>query len=200
VRNAAARTLDLLLTWLKWGWPLVIADAALAAWTGEPLSNWRKFLNTAAFGWVLAVPAAPLSLFVDHARRERIMGHACGLREGDERERAVTGEAARGTLLLGLCLQSILLVLSLVSVSLDYDSTKPAGSGRGRLQVGMSFSSERHLKPFSRGAPPEALPEHRVFGSYLVPPAAFPFLALIVVSQLVVFRILAQRRYDGVDA
>lgn len=198
MKNAARRARDLALTYLKWGWPLVLADAALAAWAGEPAAAWRQALNLAAFAWVLCAPVAPLTLLFDRARRERAMGRLCGLREGDERERAVTGEAARNALLLGLCLQVVLLVLSLVSVRLDYDPAKPKGEKRGLLSVGLSFSSERHLDPFGTAAP--SGDAHTVANGYALAPSTFPVLALLILAQLAAFKAFALRRYEGADA
>ncbi|MBI3565896.1 MAG: hypothetical protein HY079_11910 [Elusimicrobia bacterium] len=200
MKRFIGRLRDLALTFLKYGWPLVLADAALAHWAGEPLAAWRRAVNSAAFGWVLCAPVAPLSLLLDRARRERAMGRLCGLREGDERERVITGEAARTTLLLGLSLQVVLLVLTLVSVRLDYDPTKPKGQGRGLLQVGLSFSTERHLDPFGAAvAPPAPARENTVLDGYVLTPAAFPVLALLILAQLAAFKAFSLRRYDGLD-
>lgn len=199
MKRFIGRLRDLALTFLKYGWPLVLADAALAHWAGEPLAVWRRAVNSAAFGWVLCAPVAPLSLLLDRTRRERAMGRLCGLREGDERERVITGEAARTTLLLGLSLQVVLLVLSLVSVRLDYDPTKPKGQGRGLLQVGLGFSSERHLDPFG-AAPAAPSREHAVLDGYVLAPSAFPVLALLILAQLAAFKAFSLRRYDGQDA
>lgn len=183
--------------YLKWAWPLLFADAALAAWAGESESAWRRALNTAAFAWVLCAPIAPLSLVFDRARRERAMGRLCGLKEGDERERRVTGEAARSTLLLALSLQLILLILSLVSVRLDYDPTKPKGSGRGNLQVGLSFSTEKHLNPYNSAPASIENSNHMLFGGYVVAPSTFPILAVLILFQLAAFKAFAMRRYEG---
>jgi len=56
---------------------------------------------------------------------ERAMAWLCGLREDDERERVVTGEAARATLLLALSLEALLLVLSLVNAQLIWNTRRP---------------------------------------------------------------------------
>jgi hypothetical protein len=199
------------MAYLKWGWPLVLADAALAQWAGEPASRWRSLVNLAAFGWVLCAPAAPLSLLLDRERRERAMARLCGLREGDERERVVTGEAARATLLFGLSLEVVLLVMTMVSVRLSWDPHVPKDEKHGTLSVGMSFDSARHLDPFGAakeksqvlrlGAPPEAEgDEIHLAGGFLLAPSAFPVLALLVLLQLAAFKGFALRRYEGTDA
>ncbi|MEK7413928.1 MAG: hypothetical protein AAB263_11490, partial [Planctomycetota bacterium] len=106
---------------------------------GRPQTSWRGLLNGAAFAWILCVPIAPLSFLFDRASRERAMARLCGLRNGDERERAVTGDAARATLLLALSLQMILLVMSMISVRLSWDPNVPAGEKHGLLSAGMGF-------------------------------------------------------------
>ncbi len=197
MKSIALKIRDAVLLYLKWAWPLLFADAALAAWAGEPEAVWRRALNTAAFAWVLCAPVAPLDLVFNRARRERAMGRLCGLKEGDERERRITGEAARATLLLALSLQVVLLVLSLVSVRLDYDPSKPKGSGRGNLQVGLGFSTEKHLNPFESAPAPAEAPAHRLFGGYALAPSTFPVLAVLVLFQLAAFKAFAMRRYEG---
>jgi len=139
------------------------------------------------------------------------MARLCGLREGDERERTITGEAARATLLLALSLQAILMVMSLVSVRLSWDPDVPPGEKRGLLSVGMSFSSSEHLNPFGSapeepstatlGMPPR--PQGReiaIAGGFLLSPSAFPVLALLVLIQLAAFKLFALRRYEGSQA
>lgn len=197
-----SRARGVVRAYLKWGWPLVLADAALAARAGESASAWRSALNDAAFAWVLCAPLAPLSLLLDRARRERAMARLCGLRDGDERERAVTGEAARATLLLALFLQVVLLVASLVSVRLTYDPTLPKGTKRGLLEVGMSFRSEKHLDPFGaeRAASTPAARGAIEVGGYALAPSSFPVLAILILVQLAAFRAFALRRYDGAEA
>ncbi len=211
MKSLARKVRSYAMVYLRWGWPLLLADAALSTWAGEPSSLWRSIINHAAFAWVLCAPIAPLGLLLERQRREDAMARLCGLREGDERERVVTGEAARATLLLSLFLQVILLVLSLVSVRLSWDPTAPKGEKHGVLSVGMAFSSARHLDPFgvssedpkffNLGAPPEALrPEIHLFGGFLLAPSTFPVLALLVLIQLLAFKVFALRRYEGADA
>lgn len=207
MKAMALKARDLALRFLKWGWPLLLADAALEHWVGRPESWARSVINHLAFAWVLCAPVAPLSLLLDRARRERMMAKLCGLREGDERERAVTGEAARATLLLSLSLQVVLLGLSLVHVRLSWDPFVPKGEKGGVLSLGLAFSSERHLDPF--GAPREqpesivlgALPEEGkatvAVGGYLLSPALFPVLLVLILAQLAAFKAFALRRYDG---
>ena len=188
------------LAFAAWGWPLLILDLASGAYKSP--AGWADWLNTAAFLYVLSVPAWPATLLLDRERRERAMARLCGLREGDERERAVTGEAARSTLLLGLALQSVLLALSLVNVELSYDpAAKARGEKGGVLSVGMGFSSERHLDPSGwSAAPPAPAPAGWHWGGNLIAPSTFPVLALLILLQLAAFRAFASRRYEGADA
>ncbi|MBI3299348.1 MAG: hypothetical protein HYZ75_14365 [Elusimicrobia bacterium] len=190
---------DLAALYLKWTWPLLLADAALSAWAGESAALWRSLLNYAAFAWVLAAPLVPIRFLFDRERREAAMARLCGLREGDERERAVTGEAARATLLLGLSLQVVMLVLSLISVRLSYDPALPEGQ-KGLLQVGMGFDSGRHLDPFGAAPTPEGDRGRALdIGGYVLSPAAFPVMALLILAQLAAFKAFALRRYEGSD-
>ena len=188
------------MTYAAWGWPLVAVDAALEMLAGSPQGSWRSVLNSLAFAWVLCAPAAPITWLLDRERRERAMAKLCGLREGDERERAVTGEAARSALLLSLALQSVMLVLSLTSVRLIWNPESSAAK-KGVLTAAMSFSSSRHLNPF--GSPSEEkdpAPKGISAGGYLLSPTCFPVLALLILIQLAAFRIYAGRRYEGVEA
>lgn len=187
------------LRFAAWGWPVLLADLALKAYDRpEP---WANALNTGAFLWVLSAAAWPLTLLLDRARRERAMARLCGLKEGDERERAITGDAARGAFLFSLALQSVLLALTLVSVELAYDpAAKARGEKGGTLSVGLSFSSERHLDP-SGGAPsrPETGSGWR-WGGPVIAPSSFPVLAVLILLQLAAFRFHATKRYEGLDA
>jgi len=209
MKKIVLKARDLVMLYLKWGWPLLLADAALAIWAGEPAATWRAVLNNAAFAWVLCAPAAPLSLLLDRPRRERAMSRLCGLREGDERERLVTAEAARATLLLGLSAEVVMLVLTLVNVHLVWNPAVPKGAKHGLLQVGMSFSPSRHLDPFGAASEqsttkvidaPEAARSTMEFGGYVLSPSAFPVLALLILVQLAAFKLFALRRYEGADA
>lgn len=206
----AAKIRDAAITYLKWGWPLLLADVALETWAGSPETAWRSIINTAAFAWVLCAPVAPLSLLLSRERRERMMAKLCGLKDSDERERVVTGEAARATLLLALSLQAVLLVMSMVSVRLSYDHAAPKGQKKGLLSVGMAFSSSRHLDPFGGvaedskmlelGAVRPKSGEAAIVGGFLLSPSAFPVLALLILIQLAAFKFFAMRRYEGVEA
>jgi hypothetical protein len=127
------------------------------------------------------------------------MAWLCGVREGDERERAVTGNAARSALLLSLALQSVLLVLSLTTVQLSWDPNRK--SPKGILAAGMGFSSSQHLNPFGAsvlGKEPE--PSGVIIDTYLLSPACFPVLAVLILVQLAAFRAYAGRRYEGIEA
>lgn len=188
------------LAFAAWGWPLLLLDLASGAY--KPPAPWADWLNSAAFLYVLSVPAWPATLLLDRQRRERAMARLCGLREGDERERAVTGEAARATLLLGLALQSVLLALSLVNVELAYDpAAKARGEKGGVLSVGLGFSSEKHLDPSGwSGSQPPAKAAGWHWGGSVIAPSTFPVLALLVLVQLAAFRAFALRRYEGSDA
>ncbi len=125
MKNALAKVHKAALAYVLWGWPIVLIDGALDAWQGDPVALWRHLLNDAGFAYVLCAAAALITLVVDKNRRERAMAWLCGVREGDERERAVTGDAARTTLLLSLALQVVLLVLSLTSVQLVWNAAAP---------------------------------------------------------------------------
>lgn len=198
------------MTFLAWGWPLLLADAALETWAAPSAAGWRSTLNLVAFAYVLCAPVAPISLLLDRTRRERAMARLCGLREGDERERAVTGEAARATLLFGLSLQAVLLVLTLVTVNLRWNPTVPKGDKHGLLSVGLSFSTSRHLNPFE--LPKEDAPQTYALGAKLPPakdsvevggyqlaPAAFPILALLILIQVAAFKAFSTRKYEGAE-
>lgn len=198
MKNILSRAHRAVLAFAAWGWPLLLLDLATGAF--KPGAAWSGAANTAAFAWVLCVPAWPVTLLLDRERRERAMARLCGLREGDEREKLVTGEAARSALLLSLALQSVLLVLCLTSVRVVWNpdaSTKKKGS----LSAGLGFSSSRHLDPF--GAPaeePDPAPRGVSAGGYLLAPSTFPVLAVLILLQLGTFRLYAGRRYEGADA
>lgn len=208
MKKIALKARHLVLLYLKWGWPLLLADAGLRMWMGEPTTLWRSLLNNAAFAWVLCAPIVPLRLLLNRDLRERAMARLCGLREGDERERAITGEAARATLLLALSLQVILLVLSMVSVHLVWNPTAPEGK-RGLLEVSMGFDSSRHLDPTDAlyapavvrdDAAKNAAPLAVELGGYILSPSVFPVLALLILIQLAAFKAFAMRRYEGTEA
>ena len=199
------------ITYFAWGWPIVAADAALEMWAGASSAPWRSFLNTAAFAWILCAPVAPITLLLDRSRRERAMARLCGLREDDERERVVTGEAARATLLLALSFQSFLLVMSLVNVHLTWNPLVPKGEKHGVLSVGFAFNSSQHLDPFGSSVknktpmtilgatPPASGSATSEFGGFLIAPSAFPILALLILIQVAAFKAFSGRRYEGAD-
>ncbi|NNN06192.1 MAG: hypothetical protein HKL90_09865 [Elusimicrobia bacterium] len=192
------------LRYVLWGWPVVLIDASLDAWWGEPATLWRHLLNDAGFAYVLCAAAALAALVLDKGRRERSMAWLCGLREGDERERAVTGDAAKTTLLLSLSFQVVLLVLSLTTVQLVWNAAAPKGTPHGLLSVGLKFNSADQLGLFPlasssvQAAP--AVPGRALFRGYLLPPAVFPILLVSILLQLAAFRAFSRRRYDGMDA
>lgn len=210
MRKIAFKIRDVALLYLKWGWPTLLAASACHLWLGESNAPWRDWLNDAAFAWILCAPVAPLSLLFNREIRERSMGSLCGLREGDERERSISGEAARGTLLLALSLEVVLLAMTLVSVRLSWDPNVPKGEKHGMLSVGMTFSSSRHLDPFgvpkekpgdvTLGAAPETpKSEIEMAGGFLLAPSTFPVLAVLILIQLAAFRAFAARRYEGAE-
>lgn len=204
MRNSLVKLHAAALAYALWGWPVVLLDAGLDAWLGGPASSWRHVLNDAGFAWVLCAAAALVTLVADRGRRERAMARLCGVRENDERERAVTGDAARTTLLLSLAFQVVLLVLTLTTVRLVYDAAAPKGTPHGTLSVGLKFSSADQLSAFggtpSRTAPPAAEPGRVVLDRYLLPPAAFPILLALILLQVGAFKAFSRRSYEGMDA
>lgn len=200
MKKIALRLHSAVLLFVAWGWPLVAVDAALELLAGSPRSAWRDALNILSFAWILCAPAWPLTWLLDRERRESAMARLCGLREGDERERAVTGEAARSALLLSLALQSVMLVLTMTTVQVVYNP-EIKDAKKGTLSAGLGFSSSRHLNPF--GAPldeKDPAPRGVSAGGYLLSPACFPVLTLLILVQLAAFRAFAGRRYEGIDA
>jgi hypothetical protein len=192
MKKTLARIHKAALAYALWGWPIVLLDAALDAWQGDPATLWRHLLNDAGFAYVLCAAAALITLVADKDRRERAMARLCGVREHDERERAVTGDAAKTTLLLSLSFQVVLLILSLTTVQLVWNSAAPKGSPHGTLSVGLKFSSTDHLGAF-RAAPAESK-------GYVLPPASFPILLALILLQIGSFKVLTRKRYEGMDA
>ena len=182
------------LAYALWGWPVVLLDAGLDAWLGEPATWWRHVLNDGGFAYVLCAAAALITLVADRDRRERVMARLCGVREGDERERAVTGDAAKTTLLLSLSFQVVLLILSLTTVQLVWNSAAPAGTHHGTLSVGLKFSSSDQLSLFHAPAAESA------GKGYVLPPASFPILLALILLQIGAFKTFSRRRYEGMDA
>jgi len=205
MKNAFAKLHKAVLACALWGWPIIFIDAGLDAWLGEPTSWWRNLLNDGGFYWILCAAAALATLVFDRERRERVTARLCGVREGDERERAVTGDAARTTLLLSLALQIVLLVLTLTTVQLVWNAAAPKGTPHGLLSVGLKFSSSQHLGAFgfaatdSRSAAP-AEPGRVIVNGYLLPPAAFPILLTLILLQIGAFKAFSRSRYEGMDA
>lgn len=200
MKQFASKLHKAVLLFATWGWPIVAVDAALEMFAGSPQGAWRDALNMTSFAWILCAPAWPVTWLFDRDRREVAMARLCGLRDGDERERAVTGEAARSALLLSLALQSVLLVMSLTSVQVVYNP-ESVEKKKGTLSAGMGFSTERHLNPF--GAPfveKDPVPRGVSAGGYLLSPACFPVLAMLILVQLATFRAYAGRRYEGQEA
>lgn len=198
MKKIALKLHSALLAFAAWGWPLLLLDFATGAYKSP--APWANWINSAAFLWVLCAPVWPITLVLDRARREKAMSWLCGAREDDERERAVTGDAARSALLLSLALQSVLLVMSLTSVRVVWNPESKE-TKKGSLSAGLGFSTERHLNPF--GSPldeKDPAPRGVSAGGYLLSPACFPVLALLILLQLAAFRAYAGRRYDGVEA
>lgn len=183
-----------ILAYALWGWPIVLLDAGLDAWLGEPATLWRHVLNDGGFAYVLCAAAALITLVADKGRRESAMARLCGVRESDERERAVTGDAAKNTLLLSLSFQVVLLVLSLTTVRLVWDASAPKGTPHGTLSVGLKFSSSDQLAAF-HPAPVSAAAK-----GYVLPPSSFPILLVLILLQLGAFKAFSRRRYEGMDA
>ena len=196
MKNTLARIHQAVLTYVLFGWPVVLIDGALDAWQGDPTSLWRHLLNDAGFAYVLCAAAALVTLVVDKDRRERAMARLCGVREGDERERAVTGDAAKTTLLLSLSFQVVLLILSLTTVQLVWNAAAPKGTPHGTLSVGLKFSSADHLSAFR----PAATEAGAAIKGYVLPPAAFPILLAMILLQIASFKAFSRRRYEGMDA
>lgn len=195
-----------IVKFLAWTWPVFLLDLGLEIWSG-PSQGWvRQALNMIAFAWVLLAPVAPISLLLDRERRERLMARVCGLREGDERERVISGEAARGTLLLALSLETILLAMCLINVHVLWKPQAPKNE-RGFIAVGMGFSSALHLNALavSPSDSVPAAPEGRFhpgstaldWQGFLLTPSAFPILALLILIQLASFKAFSIRRYEG---
>jgi hypothetical protein len=211
MKNILARLHKAVLSYVLWGWPIVLLNVALDRWAGESPASWRSFLCDAAFAWFLCAPVAPITLLLDRFRRERAMARLCGAREGDERERAVTGEAARSSLLLALSLQTVLLAMSMTTVRLFWNPLAKKAGEHGLITVGFSFDPARHLDPFGAapasdqkiaafGAALAPKPNDIEFGGFLLSPSSFSVLALLILIELAAFKTFSQRRYEGMDA
>lgn len=195
-----------IVKFLAWTWPLFLLDLGFEIFAGASQGWARQTLNTISFAWVLLAPVAPISLLLDRERRERLMARICGLREGDEREREISGEAARGTLLLALSLETVLLAMCLINVHVLWKPQAPKNE-RGFLAVGMGFNSAHHLNALavSPSDPAPAATEGRFrpgsaaidWQGFLLAPSAFPVLALLILIQLAAFKAFSIRRYEG---
>lgn len=185
----------------SWGWPLVLADA-WREYRGIEPRGFLAALNLAALAWVLVAIGLLVAFLADRALRERLISRLCGVHESDERERAVTGEAARAVFLLSLAFQVVLLVLTLMNVRLRWDPSAPRGQ-RGVLELAMTFSTAAHLPLPGSAAetapPPITGPGRVLLNGYLLPPGAFLPLALLLVLEVSAFRVLSRRRYEGLD-
>jgi len=208
MKNIFIKLHKAVLAYIAWGWPTILLNVALDKWAGDSPALWRAFLCDAAFAWFVCAPIAPITLLLDRSRRERAMARLCGLREGDERERAVTGEAARSSLLLALSLQTVLLVMSMTTLRLFWNPLTTKAGERGLITVGFSFDPARHLDPFGTapagahkltalGASLTPAPDQIEFGGFLVSPSAFPLLALMILIELAAFKAFSGRRYAG---
>lgn len=175
------------------GWPFLLLDVAgLVSWA-----------NGLAFLWVLAAAECAIAFVLDRAQRERAIARLCGLREHDERERAVTGDAARTTLLLTMAFQFLLLLMSLTSVRLVWNGASAPPQKRGLLEVGLQFSSGKHLSVSGSQLPDKAREPFAgqvMIDSFLVAPSTFPVLAVLLLLQIAAFRLLTRRRYEGAEA
>lgn len=179
------------LTFVKWGWPILILDRALNFWFGLRPTSLSAFVNAAAFAWILCVPIATLIFLLDRESRERAMSRLCGLREGDERERLVTGDAARATFLLGLALQAALLFMTMTCVRIYWDMNVPQGQKHGTVAVEMVWPL---------GTPPAPAPgEIPIASEFLLSPSAFMPIALMLMIQIGSFQFFARRRYAGLE-
>jgi hypothetical protein len=205
MRSILVKIHKAVIAYAVWGWPIVAIDGALQVLYGVPATLWRDVLNDGGFAWVLCAAVGLLTLILDQDRRERAMSKLFGLREGDERERAVTGDAARTTLLLSLSLQVVLLVLSLTTVQLVWNPKVPKGEQRGLLSVGLKFSTTQHLKAFgfaedASTASTETPPGRVFLDGYVLSPAAFPILLALILLQIAAFKAFSRKRYEGMDA
>jgi hypothetical protein len=192
------------MTYVTWGWPILLIVGALDAWQVEQTALWHRLLDNAGFAYMLCAVAALATFVIDKSRHERAMARLFGVREGDERERTVTGDAARTTLLLSLALQIVLLLLSLTTVKLVWNAAAPKGTPHGLLAVGFQFSSSDQLSAFklasSAAATATGEPGRVIVNGYVLPPATFPVLLALILLQIASFKAFSRRRYEGMDA
>ena len=213
MKKIPAKLHKAVMVYLAWGWPFLAAAWGFSKWAGESQTLWRALIDDAAFAWILCAPIAPITLLLDRGRRERAMARLCGLREGDERERAVTGEAARSTLLLALSLQTVLAVMSMISVHLVWNPLSHKKNEHGLVWVNLSFDMSKHLNPFGasiedkdRAAPNTSAAAHFPtspstvrFDSFMISPSAFSILLLMILIQIAAFKAFSGRRYEGTE-
>lgn len=131
---------------------LIVAFLVLAApvvigywlWMGdpEPGSFSPRFggsavMDVVAMLWVLALFYLGVAFAVSRRFRAELVARLSGLRERDEREVIVTGQAARSTFLFSTALLLGALLLSVFSATL-----KTGGTERGSFQIGLGASFE----------------------------------------------------------
>lgn len=131
--------------------------------------------------WMASLLVLPVGLVLDSRWRQAAMSRLAGFHESDERERAVTAEAARATLLFALALQCALLAMSLTTFRFV---RRP--DGHGFIAVGVGY----------RSVEPVPEPSGTDIRGRLLPPSAAPLLLALLAAQLGVFRSFARRRYE----
>ncbi|MBI4249684.1 MAG: hypothetical protein HY611_09290 [Elusimicrobia bacterium] len=152
--------------------------------------------NNLGFAWILSLAYVFLALLFYRRFRETLLARLAGFKEGDERERLVTADAARATFLLMLALQIVLLVMSLTAIRLVRNP-----DGHGMLSVGMRLSSEQFdIYSLPEGQPPAPGPLGSVeIGGPLLPPNMSILLLLLLLVQIGAFKLVSSRRYEGLE-
>ena len=151
--------------------------------------------NVLGFVWVLCLPYLPVSVLLRRDVRERLMSRLAGVREGDEREQVITGQAARATFLLMLALQLVFLAMSLTSVYLARDD-----GGRGLFAVTVDFDPREHLRTtaaVASGGMTATVPGRFELKTWLLPPGAALVLMLLIAVQVLAFRLFSAPPYAG---
>jgi hypothetical protein len=72
--------------------------------------------------------------------------------------------------------------------------------GHGEISVGLGLSSSKHFELYPKASQPAfPPPSGAVFeaSGYLLPPNAFPVLLVLVLAQVLSFRLFAVKRYAG---
>ena len=122
------------------------------------------------------------------------MARLAGIREGDEREQRVTGQAARYTFLLTLAVEIALILMTLTTFHVVRNADR-----HGYVSIGFKFDSQ-NLDIYGRSD--EAAPVSRapldIAGNMLPPNFTLP-MAILILVQLVAFRIFSSRRYQGLE-